>query len=162
CGEGLFVLPRSPLPEPAAPTASAPAAAPLAHREGPASPWADEPHPLTDPVVGEAAGEDVDGEVEWVDDVPAAAPPSGASPEDHAEAEIAAKAEAPPPPRPRAARPAAPKPGKAGEKARAKPQSRKPEPEPEPARPKVTLGERLRRNQALLIFAGVALVVAAT
>jgi hypothetical protein len=117
---------------------------------------------LTDPVPDETAGEDVDGEVEWVDDVPEAAPPPGASPEDLAEAEIAAKAEAPPSPRPRAARPAAPKPGKPGEKPRPKPQPRGPEPEAEPARPRVSPGERLKRNQALLIFVGVALVVAAT
>jgi hypothetical protein len=74
CGEGVFVLPRSPLPEPAAPASEArsrsrpaPAAAPSKVDEDPVS--------LTDPAplpVGwvdtDGLPEAADGDIEWVDE----------------------------------------------------------------------------------------------
>jgi hypothetical protein len=85
CGEGIFVLPRSPLPEPPVPASGATPR----DRKGPAAPVAPprpeaEPEPgpivLTDPVVfEETAGDDVDvdGAVVWVDENETDAPPAG-------------------------------------------------------------------------------------
>jgi hypothetical protein len=76
CGEAIFVLPRSPLPEPPVPAVgprerTAPAA--LATQPGPEA----EPAPivLTDPIlVEETPADDVDGAVVWLDE--AETPPS--------------------------------------------------------------------------------------
>src|SRR5262249_56162950 len=56
CGEGVFVLPRSPLPEPVAPAG---AAAPRGAHVRARSPWVEEgPVELTDPVHGTVELED--------------------------------------------------------------------------------------------------------
>lgn len=158
CGEGLFVLPRSPLPEPVAPSGArgAEGGRRAAVVE---SPWADDPVPLRDPPpsAGPERPEvdeppEADAEIEWVDDGPAAPPSPKESPEDLAAAEIAAES--------RAERAATPRKGE-GRKGRT-PAPERAEPAPEPRAPAVPLGERLRRNRNPLIFMGVALVVAAT
>ncbi len=76
CGEGIFVLPRSPLPEPPL-TAGTPKARVTSAIE---AAYEDEPIPLTDPIPGPSsevadpveggAGEPV--EIDWVDGVPEA------------------------------------------------------------------------------------------
>jgi hypothetical protein len=97
CGEGVFVLPRSPLPEPAAP-AGVPETRGAYGRAR--SPWVDEgPVELTDPVHGAIERDDGrsgrDGaEIIWDDEPAEAQPRGGASatpqvaPEDLAAAEI--------------------------------------------------------------------------
>jgi hypothetical protein len=97
CGEGVFVLPRSPLPEPEAPAGMAVA---RGGRGRPRSPWADEgPIELTDPAEGSVALDDggSDGaEIIWdeepVEPAPrrAATTRSQVAPEDLAAAEIEA------------------------------------------------------------------------
>ncbi len=76
CGEGIFVLPRSPLPEP--PT---PASAPRPREAvAPDFPPDDDPLPLTDPPPSGMAAEGVqaeaEAEIDWVDDVAEAPRPS--------------------------------------------------------------------------------------
>jgi hypothetical protein len=95
CGEGVFVLPRSPLPEPEAPAGVAVA---RGGRGRPRSPWADEgPIELTDPAEGSVALDDggSDGaEIIWDDEPVEPAPRRAATtrsqvaPEDLAAAEI--------------------------------------------------------------------------
>jgi DNA-directed RNA polymerase subunit RPC12/RpoP len=69
CGEGIFVLPRSPLPEPSAPATPARsrvAAAVEAYPE-------DDPHLLTDPLPSMVTVDEIDepeAEIDWVDEVP--------------------------------------------------------------------------------------------
>lgn len=69
CGEGIFILPRSPLPEPPPPPAdkhrasSRPAAAPV-------QPWSDDPITLSDPPPMANLGVvDEEQEIEWEDEV---------------------------------------------------------------------------------------------
>lgn len=155
CGEGLFVLPRSPLPEPSPPSAAR--ADPEAVGKGPASPWADEPVPLSDPVPSRddapAAPDDpgeADDQIEWVDEsAPAPLLVPGPSPEELAAAEIAAAEARPPAARTARARRRSPGASEGGRTV-------------EVAAPPLSPGERLRRYRNPLIFAGVALVVAAT
>jgi hypothetical protein len=151
CNEGIFVLPRSPLPEPLAP-ASAKAPAPRQTSMGfgdeliladPPSPAeiaearAAQPRPRPQALPpGEAEPE---AEIEWVDDVEPAGPATPADPP------------------PRKPKPAKPKPVPAAV----------PRPEPVPAgmveiveRPSLQEWARKRRNP--LIFAAVTLVVVAT
>jgi hypothetical protein len=70
CGEGIFVLPRSPLPEPSVPASgprNRPPAGTLAAQTRPEA----EPEPIvfTDPVaVEETPGDDVDGAIVWLDE----------------------------------------------------------------------------------------------
>src|SRR4051794_10419731 len=81
CGEGVFVLPRSPLPEPSAPSTGSASSA-----RGRPSPVMtavdDDPVALRDPSLmpsGVAVeGEEADGEIEWVDESrgPETAPPT--------------------------------------------------------------------------------------
>lgn len=64
CGDGIFVLPRSPLPEPPQPTSP-----PRARQATVAASFEPDPRPiaLTDPVM---AGESPEGEVVWLDESP--------------------------------------------------------------------------------------------
>ena len=148
CGEGLFVLPRSPLPEPSASSTAPAVAEPHAQRAAEVErAWSEEPIELRDPDPSPAmdVAADADGEVEWVDEdaAPRELGPRD-SPEDLAAAEIAARPE-------RSRRPS-----KAhGRTAEAAP--------PAPVRkPYVPLGQRLRKQRNPLIFAGVVLLVVAT
>jgi hypothetical protein len=90
CGEGIFVLPRSPLPEPPLPASSERTRVAAAVEAFPE----DEPLVLTDPVASFATvapGDEPEAEIDWVDEVPAepepkpkpkkrAAPPAPAQP----------------------------------------------------------------------------------
>jgi hypothetical protein len=77
CGEGIFILPRSPLPDPVAPSA------PTRPRRPADTEWAvveEDPFVLTDPLpVQEAKEPEGDGEITWIDGdaetSPSAAPP---------------------------------------------------------------------------------------
>jgi hypothetical protein len=74
CGEGIFVLPRSPLPEPPVPASSTRSRVAAAVEAFPE----DEPLILTDPVPsgGSMAEEDEpEAEIDWVDEAPAAPEP---------------------------------------------------------------------------------------
>ena len=110
CGEGIFVLPRSPLPEP---SGSVEVAAPK--RVAVVAPD-DAPISLQDPVFREPesdrAGDAPEDEVEWVDE-PAAPPRPQVAPEDLAAEEMAESAKArslePAPERGRPVAPARPK-----------------------------------------------------
>lgn len=146
CGEGVFILPRSPLPDPPAPPGAA--AAPRA---------ATPPPPIVDeaPIqYQEAPAQLADAEIEWED----------AGPED----EVEEAAEVPAPrPAPRPAKPPAPKP---------RPKTSRPEPaKPPPAAPPEDEAEderglelpsprpaRGRRNRATLLILGVVGIVAIT
>lgn len=68
CGEGVFVLPRSPLPEPPAP---GPQPRPHPARVG-ALEWDDQPITLTDPapMAEPALAEEAEADIEWVDEEP--------------------------------------------------------------------------------------------
>jgi hypothetical protein len=74
CGEGIFVLPRSPLPDPPVPTSSSRQRKTQAESGAPSQTEADRDHapiPLSDPIALEETGEDeveVDDAVVWVDD----------------------------------------------------------------------------------------------
>jgi DNA-directed RNA polymerase subunit RPC12/RpoP len=140
CGEGIFVLPRSPLPDPPAPAAERPKKRPAALAavdEGPIT--------LTDaPPQAEVA----DAEIVWQDE-PAAVP--------RQDVEIEIPTEAPPQRRPQRPQPAAAQ----------KPAARATQPRPQPAPPvavreRVPLRLRLRRHRTALILIGVALLVAGT
>src|SRR3954447_23687236 len=75
CGEGIFVLPRSPLPEPAAPPAARSPRPTL-----PATPAVrdDEPVALSDPPVLQHVVDDhADGEIEWIEPGPDPGVPEG-------------------------------------------------------------------------------------
>lgn len=163
CGEGIFVLPKSPLPDPPAPpssrTSRKPSPATLARAEV-FPDFDDEPVALTDPVMSATHAADIEldepeDEVVW-DDVPTPAPAFEPTqrkgqvdaPEDLAEAEIehAAKERSRPPrlkarPTPLAIEAVA--------------QTVEPELRP-------TLRERFRAKRNPLIFAAVGLLVVAT
>lgn len=169
CGEGIFVLPRSPLPEPPAPASPKPspesAAARAVEDDSPVAlsdAWPSKP--------GRAAAEteddEADGEIEWFDE-PEAEPAAGAAPEpprrkgptadpaDLADEEIR-KAGAAGRAKPRR-----------GASNRPRPDPRKPAVEDDPGEadadePKVVLRTRVRPKRNLLIFAGVILVVVST
>jgi len=73
CGEGIFVLPRSLLPEQIAPAVSSPTSGRRRPERPEALPDEDSPVELTDPETVAATGEDpADGEVEWIDETPEA------------------------------------------------------------------------------------------
>lgn len=176
CGEGIFVLPRSPLPEPAAAhtprTVKGPPAVEPIGRELPYD-REDEPIALSDPVVTRPASDadaDVDGEIEWLEPGPAGEPPSPSEAsaegpdgtDDDFAAEAAAEAEAAAQAR-TVARPAARKP--AAEPPRGRPRRDLPgRPVPAPrARPRserLAAWARTRRNP--LIFLAVGLIVVGT
>ncbi len=159
CGEGVFILPRSPLPEPPAPPRTREAAPDARRPRAVAQPdIEDEPIVLTDPIPaspGPKGEPDVDGEIEWVDEetdeapVPASGPPPSkpivGSPADFAAEEIrsAVKGQKPsdkPAPRPK--------------RAAAEPVEAKPEPEP-----RVAWDDWARSHRNALIFAGVAVLI---
>lgn len=155
CGEGVFVLPRSPLPEPAEAT---PAAERTQTRAAAAvSPWAAEAtraRGASPDLQNEPNPEDdaLDGEVQWDDEVAAESGPRSSSPQ-HAPEDLAAAemAQAPLKDRSSKTRPRKPAPA---------------EPKTKPTEaiviPRVPLRERLRRNRNALIFLGVATIVAGT
>ena len=72
CGEGIFVLPRSPLPEPPVPASSRRSRVSVSV-EPDAFPE-DEPLVLTDPIPSTATateGDEPEAEIDWVDEIPA-------------------------------------------------------------------------------------------
>src|SRR5947209_2428851 len=80
CGEGIFILPRSPLPEPPAPTTN-----PARRREAPATAAFDEgPIALSDPPPQPIDVDvEADAEIEWLDPAPEpepAPPPAAPNP----------------------------------------------------------------------------------
>jgi len=171
CGGAAFVLPRSPLPEPAAapgkpaestrPQSPAPQARleAWAGDDGPAPVDVRPADALPRPAYGDGTGipplDEADGEVEWVDEV---------------ENDETGDKPSPAPPRPAPAPAVArPKPGPASfaQAPKPKPKSIRPAaPEPAPAAialgPKLGLGDRLRARRNPLIFAGVAVLVMTT
>ena len=69
CGEGIFVLPRSPLPEPQAPASTLRSRVAVAVEAFPE----DDPFVLTDPPASVAANPDAaepEAEIDWVDEIP--------------------------------------------------------------------------------------------
>jgi hypothetical protein len=83
CGEGIFVLPRSPLPEPSAPASLPRSRVAAAVEDFPD----DDPLPLSDPspMTTSTVDVEVDGEpeveIDWVDDGPVEATAEGEAPE---------------------------------------------------------------------------------
>jgi len=153
CGEGIFVLPRSPLPEPVAPASS------QGRRPAKRSTHDDDRLILTDPPppaeVAQARAQvaptrtEVETQIEWVDEVEPQAPPVAAASRPETSVQT-------PPPSPVAD----PKPGPSRSQA-------KPVPTTIPAglievEDRPTLGERLWRRRNALIFTTVALIVALT
>lgn len=173
CGEGIFILPRSPLPEPPSPASeqrrgSRAAAAP------PPMAWADEPVTLADPppmaVVNPPADEQ---EIEWADEMVAeeeeAAPPVSEPRPSREPAEEPTRPRPAGKPRP-VARPAdgarAPAaPGSQPRHARsapARPAARTVEPPTPVIAEKLEFKEWARRRRTPLIFSGAAVIVALT
>ncbi len=149
CGEGIFVLPRSPLPQPVAPST---------HRSRPrpvkvATPVEEEPIALADAPPQE---EEAIAEIEWVDhDVEVDIPPP-----DEAEPEVPqpAKPVQPRAPRPKPAAKAAPPPS-------AEPQSPprpKSAPKKRPGEPVAVVVATKKRSPHLYLLAGVIVLVVAT
>ena len=143
CGEGIFVLPRSPLPEPPVPASSS--------RSRVAEPLEafveDEPLVLTDPRPSTAAVESGDeelAEIDWVDEIPAE--PKG----DPVAARTAEPTPVDPPkPKPAPARRPAPRPS----------------PTPAPAvavAERLTLGEWTLKHRNPLLFVGLLVLIAGT
>lgn len=139
CGEGIFVLPRSPLPEPPAPASSSRSRVAAVVEAFPE----DEPHALTDPLPSMAtvAPEDEPlAEIDWVDEVPTESEP----PQDEDPQPVA-------PPATKSPRPTA-----AVQRPPARPKA------PEPAVAKAigpTLRERAWTHRNVLLGAGVLLLV---
>ncbi len=168
CNEGIFVLPRSPLPEPATPKSGAPARRRVEPVMGDELMLAEPPSPTEvararadhaatrpkpAPPAPSPADAEPEAEVEWVDE---AEDEVGEGP-DVAERQAAPAAPAPTRPRPKKAGPAAPR----------KPRPKAPEPEPVPAgmirvEEPAGFAEWARRNKNPLIFAAVVLVVGMT
>lgn len=149
CGEGVFILPRSPLPEP-----PAPATAPKRRRR-PVQPVAEGPIELTDaPAQVEVGEAPVEVEIDWEDDVPAPRPPTPRPAEPPAD---------PPEPRPAARKgvtAAAARDRPAGPTSRPAAARAEPPRVALPSRP--PLRQRLyRRRHALLVMGVLALVVGA-
>jgi hypothetical protein len=165
CGEAIFVLPRSTLPEPPVPASTPRAPKPIAARPSDLEP---EPLVLTDPLaISDAPGADLDGEVVWLDewadgDAGAPAEARAVGPEQHvAESNRDASSR-----NPRVAR------GQRGDapatRARRPRERSAPSPSAEPARPVEETAPRgnlagwARRNRNLLLFLAVGLLIAAT
>ncbi|HEY2156611.1 MAG TPA: hypothetical protein VGH33_13350 [Isosphaeraceae bacterium] len=174
CDQGIFVLPRSPLPEPAPPRTPGAAARRAARPdvpeelvlENPPSPaevaWAKAEHAATRPRPGPVASPapadaEPDAEIEWVDEVdePAAPPLDGEVP---AEPEKTRR---------RKGGSGAASPSRA--KADGAPRKKKVGPEPEPVPPgmvaleeRVGLADWARGHKNALIFVGVIAIVAGT
>jgi hypothetical protein len=165
CGEGIFVLPRSPLPEPVAPATATPTK-PRSRATPAALEYDDGPVALTDPLPAQATedlpGGEADGEIEWVDESGAEAPAvAKARPEDLAQEEIDERARA-------SGRATARQDTQARKTAGDRPhrtRRREAPPAEEAAEPEpewVPLAERFRRHRNPLIFLAVALMVVAT
>ena len=146
CGDGIFVLPRSPLPEPPIPSTvsrSRASAIPEAFYE-------EDPHLLTDPPAPGSEGEidpDESGEAEidWVDELPAVPDPRQEAPKVDQPTKAKSAPEvvpAAPAVRPRPKKPAA-----------------KPAPPMVPVVDQPTLAEWAWRNRNALLVAGVVLLV---
>jgi tetratricopeptide (TPR) repeat protein len=153
CGEGIFVLPRSPLPDPPAPPAS------RSRRPAP-EPEADEgPILLTDPPAQEEISPAED-EIQWLDPAP---PPAPAAPR----AEIPIEFEEGPPTPAAKVKAAGPAPAPRKAPAAQPAPARRPRPTAPPA-PTIAvlerpgLVERIKRHRVALVLAGVALVVVGT
>jgi hypothetical protein len=142
CGEGIFVLPRSPLPEPPVPASSARSRVEAAVEAFPE----DEPLVLTDPLPSGSTMVDDDvpeAEIDWVDE--AAPPPETSRPATPARKPISDPARKP-------ARPPSPAP-----KARTKP----PEPAPPPVE-RLTWREWASRHRNALLVAALVLLIVGT
>jgi len=171
CGEGIFVLPRSPLPDPGRPLPGSP---PAVATRTTYAPLDEEPVALTDPVMVSSSDDvEPDGTIEWIDEE-AGAESNGAP---HADAELdpvpaprgdpyeAAQAElSEAPVRTRRPRPKSPgpEPSGAGAKARRGPRSSAPERVAVAAPEPFDLGAWARSKRNPLLFAAVVLVVVGT
>jgi hypothetical protein len=170
CGEGVFVLPRSPLPEPP----GAPAARSAGRSAVASEVVEEEPVALTDPVTepagwegGADAGAEDGDEIEWVDETEAV-PPMPAAPADHKPwpdpGEFAAEEIEAGRTRGQATRPSEAGPGKS---ASARPKraavalevSERPQAAPAPG---IAFGDWLRSHRNGLVFLAVVTVVVAT
>ncbi len=164
CGEGIFILPRSVLPEPPAPTSSHPAR----HSAPVPTPFNDDPVTLSDPPPMTEVGAD-EAEIEWTDEsepAPAAREPAAAPPEPRP-APAAKPATKP------ASRPAGPVPSRPAPAAKAEPGRRRasrtaptPAPAPEqsvavPAEP-FDLRAWVKRRRNTIVFVGTACFVLLT
>jgi hypothetical protein len=118
CGEGIFVLPRSPLPEPQAPASTSRTRVTAAVEAFPD----DDPIALTDPPASVGANDEADqpeAEIDWVDEIPAepeapelVEPPAPVAEPRPTPARPSRKSEQPaaaPPPSPAASKPGRPK-----------------------------------------------------
>jgi hypothetical protein len=141
CGEGIFVLPRSPLPEPPVPASSTRSSVAVAVEAFPE----EEPLVLTDPMPSYGkvtGGDEPEAEIDWVDEVPAEP-----KPKPRVKEPSHAKPAQPPPARP-SRQPARP--------ASARPKS------PEPTIlvvPRPTLREWASRHRNGLLVAGLLLLI---
>jgi DNA-directed RNA polymerase subunit RPC12/RpoP len=170
CGEGIFVLPRSPLPEPVAPESAPESRSARDPVEGERE---DEPVRLSDPISASSPDEpDVDGEIEWVDPTPAAGPSpsrrelSPGETSDFFESLSVAEGETPAPAdnkRQRAKTKQTPG-ARPGRQASGTPRGGKVDREPPriAVAPRVSVAEWARRRRNPLIFLAVALIVAGT
>lgn len=160
CGEGIFVLPRSPLPAPA--VSRSPAAPVDRSWSGVIAPGDDDPITLKDPIaspVFEAMDEPItDGEVEWLDEssaIPSIPEVEGQGPRTQGADATAARSE----------RPA----GAAAPTRQPRPEKGVPATKPRPvttpaAAPRLVVSpwERVRGNRNVLIFLGVTFLVIGT
>lgn len=149
CGEGIFVLPRSPLPEPPVPASSRRSmmAEPV-EAEGFSE---DGPLPLTDPFPSTATaveGDEPEAEIDWVDEVPPEPGPEPV-PEPKKRTEPARKP----------ARPAAPP--TAGQRDAPRPKPKPPGPVVMVA-PSPTLAEWALMHRNALLFAGLVVLIVGT
>jgi DNA-directed RNA polymerase subunit RPC12/RpoP len=139
CGEGIFVLPRSPLPDPPRPTT-----APRSRVAEPVEGFLeDDPLILTDPLPSTAsvgAGDEPLAEIDWVDEIPSEPKAEPVAAGSHEPAPTA-------PPKPRPAR------------------SQPPRPAPPPAvvmAERITLGEWTFKHRNPLLFVGLLILIAGT
>jgi hypothetical protein len=172
CGEGLFVLPESPLPDPPAPKEKA------KHVEPAHDSIDDGPIALADPPAQSGAVDEPDAEVEWIDDAPPEEAAASAPPHDDGFESIIPEREEPEP-----VRPASPRQGGRSKQAAAegtpevatqthtqKDRRRHHRETPAPAQvePAIAVAARpsfkqwLKRRQPLILVALVGLLVAAT
>lgn len=157
CGAGVFILPRSPLPEP-----PVPADARVAYATGGGMTADDAPIPLSDHVPDLPPEAEDDEQIQWlepaevevVEDEEASLPAGSIDPVDAAISELPEEAPIPAPP--------------GRERLRPKPERARPVPVPEPDEPGIvvadrpTFGDRLRRNRPALVAVGVVVVLLGT
>lgn len=170
CGEGIFILPRSPLPEPPTPPAEQRRSSRMQTAPPPIA-WSDEPVTLSDPPLMSVVPPAEEQEIEWEDEVVADEEPAQAAPEPPPP-----PAAAPQPNRPRpsakpapVARPAAARPPNAPSAPKRDARvvhPRQPTPVREASVPvvaeKLELREWARRRRTPLVFGGVAVIVVLT